>query len=792
MSTCKKLFPFLLLLLIFKGYGQNCSLKGIVRDAENNEPLPFANIKVAGTKIGGITEVDGRFSLSKLDAGFVVLEVSYLGYVSQKTNEILLNKNQTAYIEIALQPQSNVLATVEVRPANFIKREEAPISMQSITTKEIENNPGSNRDVSRVIQSFPGVGSTPAFRNDIIIRGGGPSENRFFLDDVEIPVLNHFATQGASGGPVGIINADFIRNIDFYASSFPSEKYNALSGVLDFKQKDGNATKTNAQLAIGASEASLTLDGPIGQKTTYIASVRRSYLQFLFSAIGLPFLPTFNDYQLKVKTRFNSNNQLTIISIGSLDHLKVNTKIDNPSPSQEAIQKSIPINNQWSYTIGAVYKHFFKKGHHTLVLSRNKLNNELYKYPENDETKPRTFDYLSSETENKLRYEYHLRSGGFKYVLSSNLEYADYNNRNEQNILMLGQIFNLNNQSELQIIKYGFSGHITHRFFENRLLVSGGFRLDGNNYNSKTKNLLRQFSPRLSLSYSLNEDLKLNSSIGRYFQQNAYTTLGYRNENDILVNQKEADFIGVNQYNLGIERCWSDKIMLSVEGFYKDYFNYPIELNSGSSLANQGANYFVYGANPIQFDGKGRSYGVEVLNRLNYKSFSLLASYTFFRSQFTNIDQKYIASAWDSQHLLSITLTKKLPKHWQIGAKWRYVGGLPYTPYDLEQSAVKEIWAINHRPVLNYQGLNSERHKGFHQLDLRVDKHIFFKKWTLMIYFDIQNAYHFQSEVADVVVRQKNADGSYQSTPDGKSYILKSYPHSIGNVLPTLGVMVKF
>ncbi len=782
----------LLVALSFCLNAQNATIKGVVTDAQNNEPLPFANIKVAGAPKGAVTDMDGKFVIDKLDAGFVVLEVSFLGYMSEQTNEILLTNNKPQFVEIALEPQTNTLQTVEIRPASFVKREESPISMQSIGLKEIESNPGSNRDISRVIQSFPGVGSTPAFRNDIIVRGGGPSENRFFLDDVEIPVLNHFATQGASGGPVGIINADFIRNVDFYSSSFPAHKYNALSSVMDFKQKDGNPEKTAVQFAVGASETSLTLDGPLGKKTTYVFSVRRSYLQFLFSAIGLPFLPTFNDYQLKVKTKINPKNQFTLISIGSLDFMKINKGLKDPSPSQQAILTSIPVNNQWSYTIGGVYKHFLNKGYHEVVLSRNKLNNELYKYPENDENKPKMFDYLSGETENKFRYEYHSRYQGFKYVLSANLEQADYTNGVKQQLLIADQVFNIDNSSSLRLFKYGFSGHITRRFWGEQLLVSAGFRMDANNYNTSTSNVLNQFSPRLSLSYNLNYNLKLNAGVGRYHQQAAYTTLGFRDRNDALVNKDHAKFIGLNQYNLGLERFWGDKVMLSVEGFYKDYFNYPIDINTGSSLANQSSSYFLYGASEVSFEGKGEALGVEFLNRWSARTFSVLASYTFFRSRFTNLDGKYIASDWDSKHLFSITVSKKLKRHWQIGAKWRFVGGLPYTPYDLEKSSRKVIWAVNNAPVLDYQMLNSARNSAFHQLDVRVDKNIFFKKWTLMIYFDLQNVYNSKNDAQQIVTRKKNADDSFETDASGEHYILETHKNTQGIVLPSLGIMIKF
>lgn len=788
----KTLLTLFLQLISLSLIAQNCTLKGIVHDAQNNETLPYANIQIVNTNKITQTNENGEFIFKNLDAGFVSLQVSYVGYVTKQTNEIFLSNNNTQFIDIELIVAENKLQDINIRPSTFGKKDEAPISMQSISTREIESNPGSNRDISRVIQSFPGVGSTPAYRNDIIIRGGGPAENRFYLDGVEIPVLNHFATQGASGGPVGIINADFIRNVDFYSSSFPAAKYNALSGVLDFKQKDGNSDKMNMQFAIGASEASLTADGPIGEKTNYIVSVRRSYLQFLFSAIGLPFLPTFNDYQIRVKTNFNKKNQLSVISIGSLDNLTINKGIKNPSPSQEYIIKSIPINNQWSYTFGLVYKHFFDKGFHTLVLSRNMLNNELYKYPDNDESKAKSFDYLSSEAENKFRYEYHFWHNNFKYVLSAGLEYAQYYNNTNQKVVIYDQIVDLNYNTSLDLLKYGFSAQVTKQFFDNKLLTTAGVRFDGNDYNSNSLNLLHQFSPRISCSYSINSNNKINVGAGRYFQQAAYTSLGYRNNQGQLLNKQAAKYIGVNQYNIGIEHIISNSILISVEGFYKDYFNYPIDLSSGASLSNQGADYSIYGAAALSFAGKGKAYGIELLNRWNYQSFNILASYTFFRTLFTDINNNYIASAWDSKHLLTITATKNLKNNWRIGAKWRYVGALPYTPYDLNQSSNKEAWLINNGPYPDYSQLNAKRYKPFHQLDIRVDKNIFFKKWSLMLYFDLQNAYNFKSEGQDIILRKKNDDGTYVETNNGKNYVLESYENSSGTVLPTLGVMIKF
>lgn len=790
-----RFFNYLLFAFLFSSatFAQTAEIRGKIADATNNDPVSFANIIVYGTNTGTTSDLDGNFIITGLEPGFVRLQVSFVGYKTSLSDDIMLSNNNKPYIEINLEPTDQQIEEVVVKVDPFRKRQEAPIAMQRIGAKEIESNPGSNRDVSRVIQSFPGVGSTPAFRNDLIIRGGSPSENRFFLDDVEIPILNHFSTQGASGGPIGIINADFIQSIEYYSGTFPATKYNALSGMLDFKQKEGSKDKTNFQVSVGAAEAAFTVDGPIGQKTDYIFSVRRSYLQFLFSALGLPFLPTFTDYQFKLKTNFDAKNQLTIISIGSYDKLRLNTDIENPDPSQEYNLSQIPVNNQWSYTFGGVYKHFFDKGYHTVVLSRNMLNNVFYKYPDNDESQDKTFDYESVEAENKFRYELTFRNKGFKYNFGANMEYADYFNATTQQIYLDDSLRIFEYESTIDLFKYGLSGNVSKRFLESRLLVSLGLRFDGSSYNNDMSNLFKQFSPRLSLSYSLTDKTILNAGIGRYFQLPAYTTLGFRDSEGELLNKNSAQYIGVNQYNLGIEQRFSPSVLLSVEGFYKDYFQYPIDLITGASLANQGANYSsVVGAAPVTFIGVGEAYGFEVLNRLNFSKFTMLASYTYVRSLFTDIDNTLIPSSWDSRHILTITGSKEFKKNWRLGFKYRLVGGLPYTPYDLETSANVNAWNAKGSPYLDFSQLNAERLKTFNQLDLRVDKNFFFEKWALMLYLDIQNILNFKYQGQDYYIREKNEDGTYKTVNNGTEYVLEPIANESGTILPTIGVIVKF
>ncbi|MFA5046917.1 MAG: TonB-dependent receptor, partial [Paludibacter sp.] len=330
----KVLVLFLILSLPWMVFAQMGIIKGRVFNQTTNQPLEFAAILIQGTTIGSTTDLDGNFIFTGIEPGFKRLVVKYVGYETTVSPEIQVQGNQTVYVDIPVPESSVQLGEVIVRQNLNVKRIESPISVLSIGVQEIEKSAGANRDVSKVVQALPGVGATDPNRNDLIVRGGGPSENVFYLDGIEISVINHFATQGSSGGSVGIINPDFVREINFYTGAFPANRVNALSSVMEIRQKDGSKDRVHTKLSVGASDAALTIDGPIGKKSTFIVSARQSYLQFLFAAIGLPFLPTYNDFQFKYKIQIDPKNEISFIGIGAIDDMVLNTGIANPTESQ--------------------------------------------------------------------------------------------------------------------------------------------------------------------------------------------------------------------------------------------------------------------------------------------------------------------------------------------------------------------------------------------------------------------------------------------------------------------------
>lgn len=777
--------------------GQTGVIKGRVFNETNNEPIPFANVILYETTIGSTTDLDGNFTFTGIEPGFVRLAVSSIGFEQKITEDFQVSPAKTVFIDVPMAETKVQLDEVVVKASPFTRKDESPVSVQTLQISEIEKNPGGNRDISRVIQSLPGVSSSPSFRNDVIVRGGGSSENTFYIDDVEIPNLNHFSTQGASGGPVGIINADLLREAELYTGAFPANRGDALSSVLNMRFIDGNPDKLSLKATVGATDLGLTLNGPIGKKSTFIASVRRSYLQFLFDALGLPFLPTYNDIQFKYKVRFDQKNELSVIGIGAVDEFRLNTGLDDPDEGQQYLLNFLPVNEQFSYTLGVVYKRFKKNGFDTYVISRNYLDNRAYKYPDNNEELPRRFDYKSFEAENKFRFEHNGRIGNWSYLYGAGTEFAHYSNQTFQLVFIEGASDTINYNSNLTAWSYGAFGQVSRAFFSERLTLSLGMRIDGTAYDEEMANPLNHISPRFSASYALTDKLFLNFNTGRYFQKPPYTSLGYRNNQGVLVNKENnIGYIRADHLVAGIEFLPSRDSRITLEGFYKMYGNYPFSVNDSINIASKGADFGTFGDEEVISTSKGRAYGFEVLVREQmFRGFNVILAYTYVRSEFTDKNDRYVPSSWDNRHIINLTVLRSFRKNWDVGAKWRFVAGYPYTPADLVLSSKVPAWDVRGTVYPDYTRFNTFRLKPFHQLDVRVDKSWFFKKWALTLYLDIQNLYNFKADEAPLYTNT-GQNGQPEIVNPGapyedQIYRLRLIDTESGTIIPTLGVIIE-
>ena len=796
MATLKNSCMILAFLLLGQfAWAQNGKIRGQVSDKKNNEAIPFATVVIQGTSKGVTTDVDGKFELSGLKGGLYNLEISYIGYKKKIIFEVEVTLARPAIVKVALEEEATKLETVTVTAGSrFFKNSESPVSLRTIGTNEIKRNPGGNRDISKVIRTLPGVASVPSFRNDVIVRGGAPNENRFYLDGIEVPNINHFATQGSSGGPVGLINVDFIREVEFYSGAFPANRGNALSSVLDFKQKDGRDDKWTLNGVVSATDVGITVEGPVTKESSLIFSARRSYLQFLFAALELPFLPTYNDFQLKYKYKFGTKAQLSIIGLGAIDQFNLNLDA-NETEAQRYTLNNLPVTEQWNYTIGARYDWFRKNGNYTLVVSRNALNNNIFKHPNNDESLPRILDYNSRETENKFRLENYIEASGWKINMGVNYELAQYTNAtNNQVVVPNAAPITKRVQSELDLNKWGVFAQVSKQFFNEKLSLSLGLRTDANDYSSSMSNLLDQFSPRFSASYNFTPLFAWNFNTGIYYQLPAYTILGYKEGDTFINKQNDIKYIQNSQIVTGLEyNLPASNTKITVEGFYKLYRNYPFLIREGISLANLGADFGVIGNDPINSTSEGRSYGLELLVQRKFtKGFYGILAYTLVRSEFTDQNGNFAPSAWDNQHILSFTGGYKFGKNWEFGTRVLFSGGTPFTPFDLNATLTPANWNITGMGIPDYSRLNTERNGAFYQVDVRLDKKWFFKKWSLNVFLDIQNVTNAQVRFQDNIDVVRDTQGNPVIDPNNPNLYQANFLENIsGNLLPSIGIIVE-
>ena len=767
-------------------------VKGTVIDKSNRQPLEFINVMIVGLNKGGVTNAEGKFSIGQVPPGIYRLQASAIGYKTVTTPEYILS-TRDLHIQIEMEENQTELEGVTVTASPFRRDIESPVSLRIIGLQEIEKSPGANRDISRIVQSYPGVTFSPiGYRNDLIVRGGSPSENRFYLDGVEIPNINHFSTQGASGGPVGILNADLIREVNFYTGAFPTDKGNALSSVLDFKLRDGDMERNSLKATLGASEVSLASNGHLGKKTSYLVSVRQSYLQFLFDMLGLPFLPTFTDAQFKLKTRFDARNELTVLGLGGIDKMKLNTKANNED--NEYILSYLPKIQQETFTLGAVYRHYAGAHVQSVVASHSYLNNRNTKYQQNDESDP---DHLmlrlrSTEQNTQLRLENSSSFRNWKVTVGTSLDYSQYSNTTFQKVYTdHAQTFDYH--TYLGIMRWGLFGTINYTSIDERFTASLGLRADANNYSAAMKDLSDQLSPRLSLSYQLTEHWSLSGNAGLYYQLPPYTALGFKNNNGLYANKYALRYMQVSQGSIGLNWRKGDTFEVSVEGFYKDYDKIPLSVADGIPLTCKGNDYGVIGNELLTSTAQGRSYGAELLLKwLVAKKLNLASSFTLFKSEYrTDKESEYIASAWDNRFIFNLRGTYNLPRHWSVGMKVSCIGGAPYTPYNADKSSLVTAWNAQGKPYYDYTRYNEERLPAFTQVDIRIDKTFYLKRCMLGFYIDLQNIAGSKLKQADVLMSTgviKNPDAPIAE----QRYVMKSLKQESGTLLPTLGITFEY
>jgi hypothetical protein len=762
-------------------------ITGYVKDAQTGEPLIGASVLLENTDRGASTDLNGYFEIADVPTKAYTLKATYVGYRPKTRFNVVVRSAGNDPLTIRMQPTSQELEAVVVSSGAFVEEAESPLSVQKLSQEEIATYPGGNNDIAKVVQSLPGVGaSVGGFRNDVIIRGGAPNENVYYLDGIEIPNINHFATQGSAGGPVGLLNVSFIEDVTLSTSAFKAQYNDPLSSVLQFDQREGNPRDFQGNLRVGASEAGLTLEGPLlkgdssASNTSYLVSARRSYLQYLFQLLELPFLPDYWDYQYKITHKPDQYNTLNLIGVGSIDDFSINAP-DEFSPEQQASLDQVPVIKQWTTTAGLSWRKRFRDGSGFMqtALSTNILNNEFSRFRDNEAQSGLFFRNDSRETERQLRYQLTRFYGDWKVSTGFNVQHSLYQNST------LDAVNELTYGVDFDFWNYGAFGQASRRFFGDRLQTSFGLRSDANTFTTQKNQWLQTLSPRLALSYALDSARRwsLNASVGRYYKTPIYTILGFQDNAGNFVN-KDARYTRSDHYVAGLAFQPRPSTRLTLEGFWKRYDDYPVSVRDSVSLANKGADFEVLGNEPVRTVGKGRSYGLElsIQQKLKTNYYAILA-YTLFWSEFTSFDtDDYRPSLWDSRHLLTFTGGYQFASNWELSLRNRFAAETPFVPLDLEATL-----ANYPAEQPDYSRLGQVRLDVFNQLDVRIDKKWNFDRWSLNIFLEVQNILAQQIPEPPTYGLARDEAGNLQ---EPRRLVEVNVDQS--TPIPTVGVVVDF
>jgi hypothetical protein len=736
----------------------NGIIKGKIVNKINEQPLKSVYIRIIGTNLGAISNQDGEYTIKNLESGLYTLQFSIIGFETYTATNVAVNNARPTILNVELTEKVIETQGIEVTSNYFNKRIDGSSSTETLNAQDIRRAPGVQEDIIRATQLLPGVGVSSAGRNDLVVRGGAPFENLFIVDNIEVPNINHFGTQGSTGGPLSFINIDFVKEVQFSSGAFPAFYGDKVSSITNISLRNGNEDKLAGQANLSATGFGLYFEGPITNKGSYWFSARRSYLDFIFKAAGFAFIPQYWDFQSKFNYNIDSKNSISFLTIGALDNVTLNN-----STAEDLYNNSrVAIPNLKQYFSAITWKHFYETGYSNLTLGETL---SLFDTFQNDSLGVEVFKNISKEAETSLKNDYF-----FQLNKSTNLSFGTqfkYATSLNYDVIIPGNLRTdfQNNQLPLKVdttfnaLKWGTYISLTHTN-ENISYTLGG-RADY--YSFLQKSLY--FSPRASINWQITERSTIGLSAGRFYQSPSYIWMIGDPANSAL------SAIRADQIVFSFSHTPRSDTKVQVEIYQKWYGNYPARVfRPYSVLAPSGfddlTNDIPFGLERLSSSGVGYSRGIEFFIQKKYSEIPLygLISLTISDTKFKSLEGDYIEGAYNTPVILNISAGYRISNLWEVSGKFRLASGLPTTPF----------LPNGQRDYTKYN--QGERLPIYDALDLRVDKRWVFSSLSLVTYIDVQNVYGRKNVAA---VRW-----DYQTNQP-------EYQRSFG-VLPSIGINFEF
>jgi hypothetical protein len=726
----KKTMSILILITVSALFAQNNepegSIKGKVVDIETKAPLIGVNIYIKNTQTGISTDNEGNYEITGIPVGLINVVFSYIGYEQITKTDINIKPDRTLYLNIEMNTSAVELGDVVVTNGYFSELENKPVSTVNFSSEEINRSPGTAGDVSRILYTLPSIAKINDQRNSLIVRGGTAVENSFYLDNIEIPNINHFPVEGSSDGPIGILNADFVNDVNFHSGGFSPVYGDRLSSIMDISYREGSKTRFSPQVNLSMAGFGGAVEGSIGNKVNYLFSVNRSYLDLLVNQIeeGSP-LPKYGDAQGKVVYDFDDKNRLSLLNIFSADeiYLDADKAVENDA---NMYGKTNGITN----TAGVNWQHIWNdKGYSNTSAAYTYINYDRdygktatgqQFYTNNSKEnifRLRNVNYLKLNNQNSLEFGTDLSGNFARY----NTYYGEYE---DQYGGTTPQLFVNNKISGFKLGVFG----VHHLNVLEKLKLDYGTRVDYFTYN---RNL--NASPRAALTYQPNPKTSFSVSAGLFHQEIP---------NNILVQSEDFKSLktpSAVHYIAGFSQTFGDATRLSIEAYYKDYYNFPVNPAQPTMfLFDQVEVFGIFWSNASLMDnGRANAKGIEViLQKKLAEDFYGLVSGSVSNSSYRDFSGNWHNRIYDNKFNINLEGGYIPSNDWEFKIRWIYAGGAPYTPFDYNASkkAGVGIWDLT--------GTNSERLPDYHSMNIRIDKRFYFSSSSLLVYLSVWNVYN--------------------------------------------------
>ena len=763
-------------------FGQTGTLTGLIRDVFTHQPLIGVNVIVSETEIGAATDEGGNFRIENLPVGSYVIHVSMIGYEQVKRANIHIVPKRNTITNFDLHPQVLQGKSVEVTVTYFEKTKDAVTSSRTVDIEEIRSDPIGAYDIMAMMQSLPSVVSGSDQTNEIIVRGGSPGENLFIMDFLEIPYPNHYPEQGKGGGPVTMVDTEFIERIDFFAGAFPARYGEKLSSVMDVTLRDGNRENHLQQMDLNMAGFGLTAEGPIAENSSYIYSLKRSFLDLVISSSGLQAIPKYWSSQGKIVYHISPTQKVYVNFIGGIDNITIEGENNPQLRGAENVDYS-----SWQSTFGMTYKNLFSKsGYFISSIGKSwiSLNADVYEinsdlerdiYFENKDlegdlsfrskivyklkkgielsgglsAKSINLDYENWFADRpKNLYGYSLDSAESPQSISEEVFYTTYfDNPNTiiTEIGSFGELDTFKTKAVLNYQKYGGFLQINSLPFPN-MEISLGARLDYISFTDESS-----LSPRFGMKYHLTPLLKLNLSAGRYFQSPFNIQLNSNSGSPKSLKNYFADqlvggfeFFPASDTRITLEyyvKKYDDMVTFEIleNSAGKDSLNFENLVNVGEGQSD-GSEFFIqkkYSDNWYGSISWSHSIAEGVDPRSNtlypwdYDYKDVMNIVGGYKIQYTNFSwYKSYKNSWVAK---AFSWLPFMPSdEYEISIKYRYMGGRPFTLKHFDPTT--RDWYSN-----SDDAWNTERYGNYNRLDIMIQQRFNFKKVNLVAFWDIIN-----------------------------------------------------